>query len=72
MTAADRDIQAVKMAARLSREHQGWWVHWGCWSRQYWAFPLFDAPRGSHFSDRDPGALAARMRRAEMTARRRT
>lgn len=69
--AADRDSQARDVAVRLSRAHPRWWVHWGGWSREYWAFPLFNAPRGTYFSDPDPSGLAARMRETELAAVRR-
>lgn len=71
MIADEPDGEQVEIAARLSRQHPGWWVHWGRWSRLYWAYPMFNAPRDSHFADKDPDELAARMRQAEMIATRR-
>jgi hypothetical protein len=40
-------------------------VMFGCYSRRFWACPLFEAPPGSYFGEADPGVLAARMREAE-------
>lgn len=52
-------------AERINRSRSQWLVLWGCYSRLYWAFPLFET--GSHMllHSEDPDALAARMDEAE-------
>jgi len=64
----DSGREQLHIAAQLRRHHPGWLVLFGCYSRRYWAYPLFDAPPGSFFGERDPGVLAARMRQAGMDA----
>jgi hypothetical protein len=40
-------------------------VLWGVYSRQFVAFPLFSAPRGSLITSHDPEALTSRLREME-------
>jgi hypothetical protein len=65
------DDEPAAIAGRLCQQFPRWWVHWGAWSRRYWAYPLFNAPRGSFFAEQDPGTLAQRMRREELATVRR-
>ncbi len=43
----------------------GWLVMWGAHSRQFWAYPCFDAPPGTILHAPDPSELAGMMRRVQ-------
>lgn len=45
-----------------------WLVMWGHYSREFWAYPRFDAPRGIVLHAADPGVLAGMMRRLQRAA----
>jgi hypothetical protein len=68
MHSADDDAN-WETAKRLARDFPDWLVVWGVYTRQYVAFPLFDAPRGTILAARDPSALAARLQQAEWRRR---
>lgn len=55
-------------AAQLQRDHKHWLVMWGCYTRNYVAFPLFAAPRGTILTAAAPAEMAAKMRRQERSA----
>jgi hypothetical protein len=55
-------------AARLQHDHQHWLIMWGCYTRNYIAFPLFAAPRGTIITATSPDELPAKMRRQERLA----
>lgn len=55
-------------AAQLQRDHTHWLVMWGCYTRNYVAFPLFAAPRGTILTAAAPAEMAAKMRRQERSA----
>ena len=55
-------------AVRIGEANPQWHVMWGSWSRRFWAYPHFAAPRGTLVSSPDPGELIARMRSAEVEA----
>ena len=55
-------------AAQLQRDHEHWLVMWGCYTRNYIAFPLFAAPRGTILTASAPDEMAAKMRRQERSA----
>jgi hypothetical protein len=67
---SDPDYWQLGIAARLQADFPRWLVLWGRYTRVYWAFPVFNAPRGSYFSEPDPDDLASRMEQAEMLYRR--
>jgi hypothetical protein len=56
-------------AARLHQCNPQWLILWGCYSRLYWAFPLFDAPPGTLVSAPGTRQLLASMRQTERPAR---
>jgi len=41
------DDQERQAAAEIEQSHPHWVVMWGCYSRLFWAFPHFQAPRGT-------------------------
>lgn len=55
------DDRERRTADRIEREHPRWWVMWGTASRQYWAFPQFNAPRETILSAPGPRELLACM-----------
>ncbi len=55
----------MDMAERLQRDNPRWVVMWGAYSREYVAFPLFNAPPGTVLRGQHPGELAGRMRQTE-------
>jgi hypothetical protein len=46
-------------AAQIERNRPYWIVIWGCYTRMYWAFPRFPAPKGTIVSAPDPDRLLA-------------
>jgi hypothetical protein len=64
MTAAS-DEQPRQAARRIEDDRPGWMVVFGTYTRQYVAFPLFDAPPGTVLADRNPDTLTRQMRAAE-------
>jgi hypothetical protein len=65
MDAADDEQQRRDTADGLQREHSRWLVLYGTYTRQYVAFPLFGAPRGTVLSHAQPGELVRQMQKAE-------
>ncbi len=64
----DRDRERREQVARLAEVFPRWFVMWGPWSQQFWAFPCFDVPRGTIARSPDPSELAGRMRAVERFA----
>lgn len=65
-----RDEDSHRHAAQdLETERPGWIVLWGVYSRQYWAYPLFDVPPRTILHSTDPRALAAKMTQVELSVR---
>ena len=60
MSFAD-DEECREIARDIEQESHGWFVVWGVYSRQFVAFPLFDAPQGTILTANYPDALAGRM-----------
>jgi hypothetical protein len=56
------------MAARIEEVFPEWFVMWGAYSRQFWAYPLFDAPAGTIVHAASASDLAAMMRRVQRLA----
>jgi hypothetical protein len=42
-------------------------VSWGTYSRVYWAYPTFPAPRGTILHARDPSEIARQMREIQIS-----
>jgi hypothetical protein len=62
------DDQQRRFAAQVQQDHPDWVVMWGYHSRLYWAFPRFNAPRGTLAAAPEPAELTESMRRAEIAA----
>jgi hypothetical protein len=58
------------IADRIDRDRRYWIVLWGCYSRQFVAFPLFDTPGRLLVHAGFPDALVARMDEVERRYRR--
>jgi hypothetical protein len=65
---ANPDEKSCRQTAqRIERELPGWIVLWGCYTRQFVAFPLFPAAPGTVVAASYPEALIARMEQIERT-----
>jgi hypothetical protein len=62
------DDQQQRYAAQVEHDHPNWVVMWGYHSRLYWAFPRFNAPRGTVVTAPSPAELTEAMRRSELAA----
>jgi|SRR5450755_4719167 hypothetical protein len=71
MPSADDD-EFREMARGIEEKSPHWLVVWGTYTRQFVAFPLFDAPRGTILAAGYPDALTGRIREAERRFQRRT
>ena len=58
-----------RIAGQLEKDNPSWIVVFGIYTKEFVAFPRFDAPRGTVIAARYPGALPPRMRRVEGNAR---
>jgi hypothetical protein len=56
-------------AERINRSREQWLVLWGCYSRRYWAFPLFEMKPRMIVHAAYPDALTPRMDEAEQRFR---
>lgn len=65
MDAVDDEHQRRDAAIGLERDHPRWLVVYGAYTRQYVAFPRFDAPRGTVLSHAKPGELVREMQKTE-------
>jgi hypothetical protein len=62
----DRDERAL--AARIEQVFPQWLVMWGVYSRQFWAYPCFDVPRGTIAHAASPNDLVGMMRTIQRSA----
>ena len=62
---ADRYQDGCQNAQQIERDHPLWMVIFGCYSHEYVAFPLFQAPPGTVLAAHYAPALIARMEGAE-------
>jgi hypothetical protein len=53
-------------AADIERGHPHWLVMWGCYSRLFWGFPRFTAPKGTIISAVDPQSLLTEAHQVEV------
>ena len=60
------DTHEHQVAGRLSERCPDWLVMWGTWSRRFWAYPLFRAPRGTIINAATASDLLTLMSRAEL------
>ena len=65
------EINYRETARQIERRRPGWIVVWGCYTRQFVAFPLFRAASGTIVAARQPAALIASMRETENKQRNR-
>jgi hypothetical protein len=63
------DDEGRAIAEDIRRQRPGWLVIFGCYSRQFVAFPLFAVSRRTILTARYPDALIDRMVRAEQERR---
>jgi hypothetical protein len=65
--ADDNACQAI--AEEIQRQRPEWLVIWGCYSRRYWAYPLFPVCRRAIINASYPDALIPRLDEAERALR---
>lgn len=63
--ASPDDHWGARMAARIRQVFPGWYIMWGAYSRELWAYPMFGVPAGTIVHSADPNDLAEMMRAAE-------
>jgi hypothetical protein len=68
MAVAMTDGAERQIAAEIEQSHPQWMVLWGYHSRLFWAFPLFQVPRGTIVSAHDRDGLLANMHTVELRA----
>lgn len=56
------------MAARIRQAFPCWYIMWGKYSRELWAYPMFRVPAGTIVHSADPNDLAGMMRAVERSA----
>jgi hypothetical protein len=56
-------------AEAIGRDRPQWMVLWGCYSRLFWGFPLFDTTRKMFVYAAYPEAFACRLDEAEQKFR---
>ena len=56
-----------RTAVLIERDFPHWLVMWGPYSREFWAYPLFNAPRGTIAHSPNPNELASDMRTMQMS-----
>jgi hypothetical protein len=59
------DDEQWQVASEIEQSHPSWLVMWGCYSRMFWAFPLFTVPPGTIVSAPGPDRLLADMEDVE-------
>jgi hypothetical protein len=60
------DDQQRQVASEIERSRRLWLVMWGCYTRLFWAFPLFEVPRGTIVSAPDRERLLTAMQTVEV------
>jgi hypothetical protein len=68
MVSADDDAFG-EIARQIEERSPGWLVVWGVYTRQFVAFPRFDAPRGTIVTARYADVLIGRLRKTERALR---
>jgi hypothetical protein len=59
------EINYRETARQIERRRPGWIVVWGCYTRQFVAFPLFRAAPGAIVAAKQPATLITSMRETE-------
>jgi hypothetical protein len=59
------EINYRETARQIERRRPGWIVVWGCYTRQFVAFPLFRAAPGTILAAKQSATLIASMRETE-------
>jgi hypothetical protein len=62
------DPHEHRAAARLTQRYPNWLILWGTWSRRFWAYPLFRAPKGTILHAATAADLLTLMSQAEFAA----
>jgi hypothetical protein len=62
------DRSGPQVAAWIGQVFPRWYVTWGAYSRELWAYPLFDVPEGTIVHAADPTELTRLMRAIERSA----
>jgi len=57
-----------EIARQIQDKSPGWMVLWGVYTRQFIAFPLFDAPPGTIHTALYPEALTGRLSTTKQTS----
>jgi hypothetical protein len=65
----DDDTECRAIAERINQTWPHWLVLWGCYSRLFWAYPLFEMHRRMLVHASYPDALVARMDETEQRLR---
>jgi hypothetical protein len=60
-----RDDSMAAIAGRIVEVFPHWLVMWGAYTREFWAYPCFRAPKGAVLHARDPNDLAGMMHRLQ-------
>jgi hypothetical protein len=56
-------------ATRIEQDYPLWLVMWGAYSEEYWAYPRFDAPKGTILHSPSPDDLTSDMRAIQVSGR---
>lgn len=62
------DRNKRQQATRIERVFPHWIVMWGAYTRQFWAYPCFSAPRGTIVHAASPDDLVGMMRAIQRSA----
>lgn len=59
------DGSGARAAEWIGQVYPSWFIMWGAYSRELWAYPMFDVPAGTIVHAADPGDLTRMMRAVE-------
>jgi hypothetical protein len=60
------DEAARQIAGQIQQAFPLWLVIWGTWSREWWAFPRLDAPKGTILHSSAADGLVQQIRATEL------
>jgi hypothetical protein len=60
------DDAARQTAGQIQHAFPLWLVIWGTWSREWWAFPCLDAPKGTILHSSTADGLVQQIRATEL------
>ncbi|MGH3158780.1 MAG: hypothetical protein ACRDNF_19710 [Streptosporangiaceae bacterium] len=64
-----REDPCRAIAEQINQDRPQWLITWGCYTRRFWAYPLFDMHPPQTRVGRLPAALLARLDEAEHRSR---